>query len=292
MHISLFGRPSKGQTLDCAIRLIGLLEKARMDWSISDKLGELLVRAGLQLPMGAVYMPEIGLPSNTDYVVSIGGDGTILEAVSLAAPRGIPVAGIHTGRLGFLATISFNGLEDLVRRLLKSDFLLEERTLLALVATGDLFEGRNFAMNELAIMKRDTSSMITVHTFLNGGYLNSYWADGLIIATPTGSTGYSLSCGGPIVMPSSDSFVITPVAPHNLNVRPLIVPDSSELSFELEGRGRKLLLSLDSRSRSVDMDTKFSAKKEAFKATLIRLPEDVFTDTLRNKLYWGADLRN
>ncbi len=292
MRVAIYARPNRGQTLDSAFQLIDLLEKAQIHWNVSDKLAELLARAGKHLPPNVVFLPELGLPPHTDFVCSIGGDGTILEAVSMAAARGIPVAGVHTGRLGFLASISFGGLEDLVRRIKAGDYTLEERSLIHLVDEQNLFEGRNFALNEIAIMKRDTGSMITVHTFLNGKYLNSYWADGLIIATPTGSTGYSLSCGGPIVLPQSDSFIITPVSPHNLNVRPLVIPDNSLITCTVEGRGRKALLSLDTRSRPVDMDSSFSIRKEAFAAKLLRLPQDDFPDTLRNKLYWGADLRN
>jgi NAD+ kinase len=292
MRVAIYARPNKGQTLDSAIQLIQLLEKAKIHWNVSDKLAELLARAGMQMPTNAVFLPEMGLPPETDFVCSIGGDGTILEAVSFSAQRGIPVAGVHTGRLGFLATISYGGLEDLVRRIKAGDYILEERSLVQLVDERNLFDGRNFALNEVAIMKRDTGSMITVHTFLNGKYLNSYWADGLIISTPTGSTGYSLSCGGPIVLPHSDSFIITPVSPHNLNVRPLVIPDSAVITCTVEGRGKKALLSLDTRSRAIDMDSSFSVRKETFSAKLLRLPQDDFTDTLRNKLYWGADLRN
>jgi NAD+ kinase len=269
-----------------------MLEKAKIHWNVSDKLAELLARAGMQLPRNVVFLPELGLPEETDFVCSIGGDGTILEAVSFSAERGVPVAGVHTGRLGFLASISYGGLEDLVRRLKAGDYTLEHRSLVHLVDDKGLFEGRNFALNEVAIMKRDTGSMITVHTFVNGKYLNSYWADGLIISTPTGSTGYSLSCGGPIVLPHSESFILTPVSPHNLNVRPLVIPDSSVITCTLEGRGKKALLTLDTRSKAVEMDSSFTIRKERFSAQLLRLPQDDFMDTLRNKLYWGADLRN
>ena len=292
MRVAIYARPNRGQTLDSAIQLIDLLEKAQIHWSVSDKLAELMARAGRHLLPGVVYLPELGLPSDTDFICSIGGDGTLLEAVSVAAGLGIPVAGVHTGRLGFLASISFGGLEDLVRRIKAGDYTLEERSLIHLVDDDNLFEGRNFALNEVAIMKRDTGSMITVHTFINGKYLNSYWADGLIVSTPTGSTGYSLSCGGPIVLPQSESFIITPVSPHNLNVRPLVIPDSSLITCTVEGRGKKALLSLDTRSRAIDMDVSFTIRKETFTARLLRLPQDDFTDTLRNKLYWGADLRN
>ena len=292
MKIAIYGRPNRGQTQDCALLLIALLDKHQIAWCISDKLAELLGKAGQALPQGQIYTPEDGLPQGCDVVCSLGGDGTLLEAVAFTAHLGVPVAAVHTGRLGFLSTTSFGGLDDLVRRLQSGDYGLDERTMLQLDDPTGLFGSRNFALNEVAIMKRDTGAMITVHAFLNGAYLNSYWADGLIIATPTGSTGYSLSCGGPIVMPASRSFVLTPVAPHNLNVRPLVIPDESHLAFTVEGRSKKWLLSLDTRSRPIEMDERFEVCRSSFAARLVRLPQDSFTDTLRSKLYWGADLRN
>ena len=292
MRIAIYGRPNRGQTLDCALQLTTLLEREGLHWSVSDKLGEMMARTGRKLPSECIFMPDAGLPDNTDLLISLGGDGSILDAVAISAQSGVPVAGVHTGRLGFLATIAFAGIEDMVRRLHRWDFRIEERSLLHLEDPKDFFDGRNFALNEFAIMKRDSSAMITVHTFLNGQYLNSYWADGLITSTPTGSTGYSLSCGGPIIHPLSSSFVITPVSPHNLNVRPLVVPDGSVISFEMEGRAKKALISLDTRSRSVDISEKFEVRLSKIKARLLRLPQDHFVDTLRNKLYWGADLRN
>ena len=186
----------------------------------------------------------------------------------------------------------FDGLDFFLSIGGDGTLLDESRILLSLTSSKKLFHGVNFALNEFTIHKKDTSSMITVHTYIDGKYLNSYWADGLIVATPTGSTGYSLSCGGPLITPGAKNFVITPVSPHNLNVRPIIVSDEAEISFEIEGRTDKFMISLDSRSTSIASEVKLSVKKEAFSAKLVKLPSYHFFDTLRQKLYWGLDLRN
>jgi NAD+ kinase len=204
----------------------------------------------------------------------------------------IPILGLNTGRLGFLATVATDKIEEAVEELAKGNYQIESRTLLSLTSSKKLFHGANFALNEFTIHKKDTSSMITVHTYIDGKYLNSYWADGLIVATPTGSTGYSLSCGGPLITPGAKNFVITPVSPHNLNVRPIIVSDEAEISFEIEGRTDKFMISLDSRSTSIASEMKLSVKKEAFSAKLVKLPTYHFFDTIRQKLNWGLDLRN
>jgi NAD+ kinase len=230
--------------------------------------------------------------AESDFVFSIGGDGTLLDTVCLVGEKQIPIVGLNTGRMGFLATVATDKLEEAIGHLVKGNFQIESRTLLSLSSNKKLFQGLNFALNEFTIHKRDTSSMITVHTYIDGNYLNSYWADGLIVATPTGSTGYSLSCGGPLITPGAKNFVITPVSPHNLNVRPIIVSDESEISFEIEGRSDKFMISLDSRSTAISADFKLSVKKEKFSAKLVKLPGDHFFDTLRKKLNWGFDMRN
>ncbi|NVJ85481.1 MAG: NAD kinase [Algoriphagus sp.] len=227
-----------------------------------------------------------------DFLISIGGDGTLLDSVCQVGSFETPILGLNTGRLGFLATVSTDKIEEAVEHLATENFQIENRSLVSLKTKRRLFEGLNFGLNEFTIHKRDTSSMITVHTYIDGRYLNSYWADGLIVATPTGSTGYSLSCGGPLISPTAKNFVITPVSPHNLNVRPIIVSDDSEISFEIEGRAERFLISLDSRSTSVSSEMKFKIKKEKFFAKLVKLPNYDFFDTLRHKLNWGFDMRN
>ncbi|MFC5627069.1 NAD kinase [Algoriphagus winogradskyi] len=227
-----------------------------------------------------------------DFMISIGGDGTLLDAVTQVGDLEVPILGLNTGRLGFLATVATEKISDAIADLATGNFQLETRTLISLESHRKLFNGLNFGLNEFTIHKRDTSSMITVHTYIDGKYLNSYWADGLIVSTPTGSTGYSLSCGGPLISPEAKNLVITPVSPHNLNVRPIIVSDESEISFEIEGRAEKFLISLDSRSTSISSEVKLSVKKEKFSAKLVKLPHYHFFDTLRQKLNWGFDMRN
>ena len=230
--------------------------------------------------------------SSMDFVISIGGDGTLLDAVCQIGDLEVPILGLNTGRLGFLATAATEKISEAITDLATENYQVESRTLISLHSHRKLFNGLNFGLNEFTIHKRDTSSMITVHTYIDGKYLNSYWADGLIVSTPTGSTGYSLSCGGPLISPEAKNLVITPVSPHNLNVRPIIVSDESEISFEIEGRAEKFLISLDSRSTSISSEVKLSVKKENFSAKLVKLPHYHFFDTLRQKLNWGFDMRN
>lgn len=232
------------------------------------------------------------LDENIDFLISLGGDGTLLDTVALVKDSGIPVAGINYGRLGFLANIGKEDFHTAVEALLNRTYVLDKRTLIHLDADIPLFDGVPYALNEFTLHKKDSSPMIKIHTYLNGEFLNTYWADGLIVATPTGSTGYSLSCNGPVVFPESGSFVITPVSPHNLNIRPIVVPDNNIISFEVEGRTDGFLCTLDSRREIVPKEIQLAVKKEEFSINLIRLNENNFLQTLRNKLSWGLDKRN
>ncbi len=227
-----------------------------------------------------------------DFMISLGGDGTFLDAITFVGDKGIPVLGINYGRLGFLASIGKNEIHSAIESLVKRTFVLDKRTLIHLDANMPLFKGLPYGLNEFAIHKKDISPMIKIHTYLNGEFLNTYWADGLIVSTPTGSTGYSLSCNGPVVFPDSASFVITPVSPHNLNIRPLVVPDDSVISFEIEGRTDGFLCTLDSRREIASKEVLLAVRKEAFYMNLVRLNENNFLQTLRNKLSWGLDKRN
>ncbi|MCC7298968.1 MAG: NAD kinase [Bacteroidia bacterium] len=226
-----------------------------------------------------------------DVMLCVGGDGTLLDTMPLVRNSGVPVLGLNTGRLGFLAGMNVAGIEKALIDIQKGNYAIDNRTLLQLETTEQIFE-YGFALNDFVIHKKETSSMIVVHTYLNGEFLNSYWSDGLIISTPTGSTGYSLSCGGPIIFPNSGTFVITPIAPHNLNVRPVVVSDDVVLSFEIEGRASSYLTSLDARSKSITNETQMAVRKAEHTFNLIRLTDDNFLDTLRNKLNWGFDRRN
>ena len=225
-------------------------------------------------------------------MISAGGDGTFLETVTLVREKDIPILGINTGTLGFLATTPKDNIKAVLDAVFSGFYTIEERTLIALESEPSIFGELNFAMNEFTITKRDTASMIIVHTYLNGDYLNSYWADGLIVATPTGSTGYSLSVGGPVVDPRTNNFIIAPISPHNLNVRPLIVSDGSVISFEIAGRSKNFLVSLDSRSMVVDASIQMAVRKCEFNVKLVKLAGESFLKTLRAKLNWGLDTRN
>ncbi len=232
------------------------------------------------------------LDDSIDCIISLGGDGTLLDTVTLVQDKGIPVLGINYGRLGFLANIGKEDLKSAISALAERTYVTEKRTLIHLDANIPVFGDVPYALNEFTLQKKDSSSMIKIHTYLNGEFLNTYWADGLIVATPTGSTGYSLSCNGPIVFPESGSFVITPVAPHNLNIRPIVVPDNNIISFEVEGRTDSFICTLDSRRMVVPKEVQIAVRKEKFEINLIRLNENNFLQTLRNKLSWGLDKRN
>jgi NAD+ kinase len=232
------------------------------------------------------------LDDSYDCLISLGGDGTLLDTVTLVRDKNIPVLGINFGRLGFLAGIGKERLSSAVQALIGRSYIVDRRTLIHVDADIPLFGETPYALNEFAIHKRDVSPMIKIHTYLNGEFLNNYWADGLIVATPTGSTGYSLSCNGPVLFPDSGSFVITPVAPHNLNVRPIVVPDDTVISFVVEGRTDQFICTMDSRKEIVHRQVQVAVKKESFTISLIRLPERNFLQTLREKLAWGYDARN
>lgn len=227
-----------------------------------------------------------------DLLFSIGGDGTFLDSTRFIRSSGTPILGVNTGRLGFLSRVSTTDLDQALEELIEGSYQLEPRALLKLETNDKLFGLHNNALNEVTIHKKDSSSMIIIHTYLNDEFFNSYWADGLIISTPTGATAYSMSCGGPIIMPGSNNFVITPVAPHNLNVRPFVVPDDAVLKLQLEGRGDQFLIGLDSRTETVTKGVDLSVSKSDFKINLVKLKGHSFMKTLREKLNWGLDTRN
>jgi len=229
--------------------------------------------------------------SETEVVFSIGGDGTILDSVVMVKESEIPIFGLNFGRLGFLASLGKDDIQEAVDAVERGQYMIDRRTLIELDCNKPLFED-SFALNDMTIQRKDQSSMITVNAYLNGELLNTYWADGLIISTPTGSTGYSLSCGGPILYPTSSNFAITPIAPHNLNVRPMVVSDEVVLSFEVTGRGDSFLCTLDSRFRSIDSSYQLAIKKAGFHANIVRLTDQSFLSALKSKLNWGKDQRN
>lgn len=227
-----------------------------------------------------------------DFLIALGGDGTMLNAILYTRESGVPLVGINLGRMGFLATIEKKRISEAIRLMALGRLIREERQMLFLESNQPVFDNIRFALNDFTILKRDTSSMITIHTYINGAYLNSYWADGIIVSTPTGSSGYSLSCGGPVIFPQSGNFVITPVAPHNLNVRPVVISDDSIISFEIEGRTDNFLCTLDSRHEMITSNHQLAVRRNKFPAQLAHLPDIGFLDTLRDKLSWGIDARN
>ena len=292
MNIAIYGRPVNTSQLTLAESVINLLKKT--DCIIRIHAPYLIfLESNLKTKFSLeVFNSYEDLKSDTDFLFSIGGDGTLLDTVFLVKDSNIPVVGINAGRLGFLSSISRENLEMAISSLSKGHYSLDARTLLRLEANHPIFEGENIALNEFTIHKKETSSMITIHTYLNGEYLNSYWADGIMISTPTGSTGYSLSCGGPIIVPQSESFVITPIAPHNLNVRPIVVSDKNVISLEVEGRSQHFMATLDSRSVTIDSGFQLAVRKENYTINLVRLNNEDFLNTLRKKLNWGLDTRN
>ncbi len=243
-------------------------------------------------PETHTFTEHTDLVDDIDFLISLGGDGTLLDTVTLVRDKNIPVVGINFGRLGFLASIGKDELVEAVKALGRRSYIIDRRSLIHLDSNVPLFNDVPYALNEFAIHKRDTAPMIKVHTYLNGELLNTYWADGLILATPTGSTGYSLSCGGPVVFPDACSLVLTPIAPHNLNVRPIVIPDNTIVSFEIESRSDEIICALDSRRELVDKNVLLAVRKENFMLNLVRLNENNFLQTLRNKLSWGLDKRN
>ncbi|MFN2456990.1 MAG: NAD kinase [Chitinophagaceae bacterium] len=232
------------------------------------------------------------LGNDIDFIISLGGDGTLLDTVTLVRNKNIPVAGINFGRLGFLASIGRDEVITVVKALVRRTFIIDKRSLIHLDSDLHLFDDVPYALNEFAIHKRDVSPMVKIHTYVNGELLNTYWADGLLLATPTGSTGYSLSCQGPVVFPEACSFVLTPIAPHNLNVRSIVIPDNTIVSFEVESRSDDIIVALDSRREIVNKNVELAVRKENFMFNLVRLNENNFLQTLRNKLSWGLDKRN
>jgi NAD+ kinase len=291
MKIAIHGRAFRETAASYVQGIFDEMHKHGITLQVSRFFYTFLKKVGVNPGTHTLYR-DINDLFDADVVFSIGGDGTLLETVTHVGERQIPIAGINMGRLGFLATIPSEHVATSIRNIYEGYYNYDERTLIHLESDTDLFDGLSFGLNEFTILKKDTSSMIIVHTYIDGEYLNSYWADGLIVATPTGSTGYSLSCGGPLILPQSNNFVITPVSAHNLNVRPMVVPDSCTISFEIEGRSKNFLVSLDSRSKTVDASVQLAVRKENFKARILKLNGHNYLSTLRNKLSWGLDIRN
>ena len=294
MKIAVFGQYYQNNTHSIVEKVVAFLEQNNIEICFYKKFYDKLLENKVIASKYPTFDSHECLKDNFDYLISIGGDGTILRAATFVRNYNLPIIGINAGRLGFLATIQEENIQKQLTRVVANNFSISKRTLVSLHAHPENvdLEDLNFALNEITVSRKDTTSMITIETYINNEYLNSYWADGLIISTPTGSTGYSLSCGGPVIMPTSNCFVITPIAPHNLTARPLIIPDDSELTLKIKGREEQYLVSLDSRITSVSNETTLTIKKSDFHISIIEFPEEGFLRTIRKKLLWGEDKRN
>lgn len=288
MRVAIHGKPFDEKYSSIIQEILRKLTENTVDILISAEFEDILSKKGLKFN-GDVYSGDESTP---DMILSLGGDGTLLEVLTHFYPNEIPILGINIGRLGYLASTSVENVDKAIEALLDESLVIENRAMLRLECEQDHFDGLNFALNDFTILKSESSSMITVNAFVDGEFLNTYWADGLIVSTPTGSTGYSLSCGGPIVMPDSNNFIITPVAPHNLTIRPTVISNESEIKLEIGGRSPQALISLDSRNTVVTTGTVLKIKKEGVKAKLAKVSGQSNFETLRQKLNWGLDARN
>lgn len=292
MRIAIYGRDFSDNVLPFVQEVFNALAQQPVTILVYSKFHK-FIKDKVKLPqIITTFSTHAELLIEVDVLLSLGGDGTLLDTLSLIRDSQIPVIGINFGRLGFLASINKNEIKAAIESLVNGQYTLDKRSILSLESKNGLFGDENFALNDMTIHRRDNSAMMIIHAYMNGEFVNSYWADGLIIATPTGSTAYSLSCGGPIILPNAQNFVITPIAPHNLNVRPIIVPDDVKLTFEIEARSTKFLVSCDSRTETVDRSVKISINKANFNVNLLRLNNESYLTTLRNKLLWGIDTRN
>lgn len=294
MKVAIYGQYYQNSTEPIIKDIFTFLIKNDVEMIIESHFLKILFEKNLIEKEYPTFESYTELNSSFDMLISIGGDGTILRAATLVRDSGVPILGINAGRLGFLATVQKDNIDKFMQFIIDKKYSVSKRTLLSLTCSPDneAIQDINFALNEISVSRKETTSMITIETYLNDEYLNSYWADGLIIATPTGTTGYSMSCGGPILTPDVKSIVITPIAPHNLNARPLVVPDETEIRLKVSGRDDHYMVSLDSRIISVKNETVLLIKKSPFEINMVEIPEKTFLKTLRNKLFWGEDRRN
>ena len=294
MNVAIYGQYYQNSTEPIINDIFVFFNKNNVEMIIESHFLMMLNERKIVENKYKTFTSHTELDSSFDMLISIGGDGTILRAATLVRDSGVPILGINVGRLGFLATVQKENIAAFLQLVIDKKYTISKRTLLSLSCSSPnkSIEEMNFAMNEITVSRKDTTSMITIDTYLNGEYLNSYWADGLIISTPTGSTGYSLSCGGPILTPDVKSLVITPLAPHNLNARPLVVPDETEIRLKVTGREANYLVSLDSRVTSVKNESILTLKKTPFEINMVEIQGETFLKTLRNKLLWGEDKRN
>ena len=293
MKVAIYGLTDRDDAFSAVEELLNELQKENSEVWVEENFQKTLSSRKNGITNNT-FNRDRGLDSSFDMFVSFGGDGTILRATTYVRDLGIPIVGVNTGRLGFLSTFKKEEVRKVVTEFVKGAYRVVERSLVKVIADFDIpeFNQMNFALNEVTVSRKDTTSMITVETFLNDEYLTSYWADGLIISTPTGSTGYSLSCGGPVIVPSARSLVLTPIAPHNLNARPLVISDDTTIRLKVSGREENHLVSLDSRIASIENGREIIVQRADFTIKMIEYTSESFLKTLRNKLLWGEDRRN
>jgi NAD+ kinase len=293
MKIALYGQTVNPEFFEELLRLFYLLKEKQIESFVYRPFLEYLnLDCGIYPEITGQFDNSNDLPDDVSYMFSLGGDGTFLKSFLVAKNGSIPLVGINSGRLGFLSDISREEIDSAVTDILDGNIYIDERTVLEVEIVSDKQSVFQYALNEIAVTKLDSSSMINIHSYINNEFLNTYWADGLIVATPTGSTAYSLSVGGPILTPDSENFVISPIAPHNLTVRPMVVPDHHSITLKVEGRGLHFLASIDSKSEPIYFTESLKIRKAPFKVKTIRLKDHSFFSTLRNKLMWGVDKRN
>lgn len=292
MRIAIFGKKVTKNNLIYFKEVFKNLEDFGWDIIIEEELQSYLIRKFGFKGNYNTYNSFNDLTSDVDLMISLGGDGSFMKAVGYIRNSRVPIIGINTGRLGFLSNNPKELLSTALERIKNKDFTFQKRSLLKVITNNNQFGQHNFALNELTIHKKDSASMISVHASLDGNFLNTYWSDGLIVSTPTGSTAYNLSCGGPIITPGCQVHILTPIAPHNLNVRPVVVPDHLPIELSVEGRGRSFLLSLDGVSKSIKQGEKIIIEKADFMINVIKFADNTFLDTIRNKMFWGIDKRN
>lgn len=292
MLIAVYGKSLNNYNANPIQRLIAKLEEAGAELCVHEDFYTIIKEKIKFTSIISFFKDEKVLLKRPNFFCSIGGDGTMLKTITLVGASEVPIIGINTGRLGFLSGISIQDIEPAIDKIFAGDFDLDKRSLVRLESVNNPYLRSNFALNEITIHKNDNTMMMTIHAWVNGEFLNSYWADGLIISTPTGSTAYSLSCGGPLVMPDSANFIITPISPHNLNVRPIIISDKDVVTLKVEARNKNFLVTLDSRQEVFDADEELTILREKFEINLVRLKGNDFMSTLRQKLMWGIDKRN
>lgn len=292
MKLALFGKTIREDNETYLIQLLRKLEEYQCELMVYKPFLDKIHKIGTFSRLNESFTSHLELKGNADMVLSIGGDGTLLDTLSLVRDSGIPVLGINLGRLGFLSSISRDDIIPAIEMVMKGEYTLDQRTLLHLKSKDGLFGDINYALNELTVNRKNSTALIVIHVYVDDIFLNSYWADGLIVATPTGSTAYSLSSGGPIVSPGSENFVITPLAPHNLTIRPIIVSDKSVIKIKVQGRDKKYLVSLDSKVDTIYPDDELIISKAGFKFNLVKIENKDFYTTIRDKLKWGLDDRN